>query len=134
MQFSGLYSLIPRLPLVLHEEEEGGHTSSAEIKLLLYGIFFYIPPSFPGSSKHLLYRIAGNFRGRKLLRITDFCGDSFRRLLAFAAPKEPHPKLFCYMVLSMYSLYATKEAQELGNRAGPCLREEEYAVSTSGFV
>ena len=72
MQFSGLYSLIPKLPYVLHEEEEGGHTSSAEIKLLLCGGFLCIQPSFPGSSKHLLYRIAGNFRGRKLLQITDF--------------------------------------------------------------
>ena len=72
MQFSGIYGLIPRLPLVLHEEEEGGHTSGAEIKLLLCGGFLYIQPSFPGSSKHLSYHIAGNFRGRKLLQITDF--------------------------------------------------------------
>ena len=47
MQFSGIYGLIPRLPLVLHEEEEGGHTSSAEIKLLLYGSFFLYTTLIP---------------------------------------------------------------------------------------
>ena len=37
------------------------------------------------------YRIAGNFRGRKPSRIgekCDFRGENFRRLLAFAAPKD----------------------------------------------
>ena len=41
------------------------------------------------------YRIAGNFRGRKCLRIgkIQYCGENFCKLLAFAAPKVPHPKI-----------------------------------------
>ena len=34
------------------------------------------------------YSIAGNFQGRKLSRIGDFCGENFRGLLACAAPKD----------------------------------------------
>ena len=105
MQFSGLYSLIPKLPYVLHEEEEGGHTSSAEIKLLLYRGFFYIQPSFPGSSMHLSYCIAGNFRGRKLLQIARFCHT----------PKFSAIQFVCNTKLAL-------------------VHEEENAVSTSGFV
>ena len=44
-----------------------------------------------------VYCIAGNFRGRKLVQIGekyDFCGENFRRLLAFAAQSCHTPK-FC---------------------------------------
>ena len=35
------------------------------------------------------------------------------------------PRLLqAFVILSMYSLYVTEEAQELRNKAGPCLREE----------
>ena len=34
------------------------------------------------------YCITGNFWGRKLLQIGDFCGENFHGLLAFAAPKD----------------------------------------------
>ena len=43
-----------------------------------------------------IYRIAGNFRGRKFLQIGenyDFCEENFRGLLAFAAPKVPRPQI-----------------------------------------
>ena len=43
-----------------------------------------------------IYRIAGNFRGRKLSRIGekyDFHGENFRGLLAFAAPKDATPQI-----------------------------------------
>ena len=39
-----------------------------------------------------VYRIAGNFRGRKLSRIGDFSRENFHGLLACAAPKMPHPQ------------------------------------------
>ena len=42
------------------------------------------------------YRIAGNFRERKLLRIGekyDFHGENVRGLLAFAAPKDATPQI-----------------------------------------
>ena len=38
----------------------------------------------------------GNFRGRKPSQIGekyDFCGENFHGLLAFAAPKVPHPQI-----------------------------------------
>ena len=41
-------------------------------------------------------RIAGNFRGRKLSWIVekyDFCGENFRRLLAFAVRKDATPQI-----------------------------------------
>jgi len=41
------------------------------------------------------YRIAGNFRGRKLSQIgenTIFTGENFHGLLAFAVPKDATPK------------------------------------------
>ena len=44
----------------------------------------------------VIYRIAGNFRGRKLSQIGekyDFHGENFRGLLAFAALKVPHPQI-----------------------------------------
>ena len=43
-----------------------------------------------------IYRIAGNFRGRKLSRIGekyDFHGENFRGLLTFAAPKDATPQI-----------------------------------------
>ena len=41
------------------------------------------------------YRIAGNFRGRKLSRIGDFRGENYRGLLVFAgAPKDATPSNF----------------------------------------
>ena len=92
MQCSGLYSLISRLPLVYMRSKVATH-----VVQILYGGLLYIHPSFLGSSKRLSYHIVGNFRGRKLSRITekyDFRGENFRRLLAFASPKEPHLK-FC---------------------------------------
>ena len=42
------------------------------------------------------YRIAVNFRGRKLSRIGekyDFRGENFRGLLSFAAPKDSTPQI-----------------------------------------
>ena len=44
-----------------------------------------------------IYRIAGNFRGRKLPQIGekyDFCGENFRGLLACAALKDVTPPNF----------------------------------------
>ena len=43
-----------------------------------------------------VYRIAGNFRGRKLSQIGekyDFCRENFRGLLAFAVPKDAMPQI-----------------------------------------
>ena len=45
---------------------------------------------------HTVYRIAGNFQRRKLLRIGekyDFRGENFHGLLAFAAPKDVTPQI-----------------------------------------
>ena len=42
------------------------------------------------------YHIVGNFRGRKLSQIGEKCnfhGENFRRLLAFAVPKDATPQI-----------------------------------------
>ena len=44
-----------------------------------------------------MYRIVGNFRGRKLSRIGEkynFCRENFHGLLAFATPKDATPPNF----------------------------------------
>ena len=46
---------------------------------------------------NITYCVGENFRGRKLLRIGEkynFCGENFRGLLAFAAPKDTTPQNF----------------------------------------
>ena len=55
------------------------------------------------------YRIVGNFRGRKYSRIgkIQYCGENFCKLLAFAAPKVPHPKI----LQRKLSQIATKNAK-----------------------
>ena len=56
------------------------------------------PPTLPQCIKHQTwqYRIAENFRGRKLSWIGEkyvFHGENFCGLLAFAAPKDPTPQI-----------------------------------------
>ena len=49
------------------------------------------------NTSYSVYRIAENFRGRKLSRIgekCDFRGENFHGLLAFAAPKDATPPNF----------------------------------------
>ena len=54
-------------------------------------------PYLVGIVRVVWYRIAGNFRGRKLLWIGkkyEFHGKNFHRLLAFAVPKDTSPPNF----------------------------------------
>ena len=63
------------------------------------------------------YRIAGNFRGRKPSRIgekCDFRGENFRRLLAFAAPKDATLSNFAEKMKSLGWHIVSEYQVELG--------------------
>ena len=138
--------------MVLCSKQDKNSVNWGPNSTIYHPVFFYLLASYPGSffacekqkwAWGWSYRIVGNFRGRKLLRIgkkkkiftEKLSQRNFHRLLAFATPKDTTPQNFAektftnsHKTLNFAKVFSTKIVFFTNSQKFPPSKISRYTV------